>query len=93
MIKRVIVACGGAVATSTLAANKIRELCRKNGITVDILQMRISEISSHLYGTDLIVTTGRVKRDFGVPLIVGTAFISGIGVEETEAKILACLRK
>ena len=29
MKKKVIVACGGAVATSTIAAEKIRELCKK----------------------------------------------------------------
>lgn len=92
MTKRVIVACGGAVATSTIAAGKIRALCRKNGIPVEIVQVRISEIPSHLYGADLIVTTGRVKREFGVPLIVGTAFLSGIGVEQTEARILAQLK-
>ena len=32
MKKKVIVACGGAVATSTIAANKVVELGKKNGI-------------------------------------------------------------
>ena len=35
MKKKVIVACGGAVATSTIAANKVVELCKKNGIDVE----------------------------------------------------------
>ena len=56
MKKRVIVACGGAVATSTIAANKVVELCKKNGIDVEICQIRISEIESNL-PADLIVTT------------------------------------
>ena len=34
MKKKVIVACGGVVATSTIAANKVVELCKKNGIDV-----------------------------------------------------------
>lgn len=33
MKKKVIVACGGAVATSTIAANKVVELCKKTGST------------------------------------------------------------
>lgn len=92
MHKKVIVACGGAVATSTIAANKVVDLCKKNGIDVEICQIRISEIDSYLSGVDLIVTTSRVKRDYGIPLITGMPFISGVGVEKTEQDILAVLK-
>ena len=92
MKKKVIVACGGAVATSTIAANKVVELGKKNGNEIDICQVRISEIESNLSGASLIVTTSKVKRDYGVPLITGMPFISGIGVEKTERAILDVLR-
>ena len=91
MKKRVIVAYGGAVATSTIAANKVVELCKKNGIDVEICQIRISEIESNL-PADLIVTTSKVKRDYGVPLITGMPFISGVGVEKTEIAIMDVLK-
>lgn len=91
MKKRVIVACGGAVATSTIAANKVVELGKKHGIDIEICQVRISEIESNL-PADLIVTTSKVKRDFGTPLITGMPFISGVGVEKTEAAILEVLQ-
>lgn len=93
MKKKVIVACGGAVATSTVAANAIVDLAKENGIDIEIAQIRISEIESNL-PADLIVTTSKVKRDFGeVPLITGMPFISGIGVDKTKAKILDVLKK
>lgn len=93
MKKKVIVACGGAVATSTVAANAVVDLAKENGIDIEIAQIRISEIESNL-PADLIVTTSKVKRDFGgVPLITGMPFISGIGVEKTKAKILEVLKK
>lgn len=92
MKKRVIVACGGAVATSTIAANKVVELGRKHGIDIEICQVRISEIESNL-PADLIVTTSKVKREFGAPLITGMPFISGVGVEKTEAAILEVLQR
>ena len=91
MKKKVIVACGGAVATSTIAANKVVELCKNNDIDVEICQVRISEIASNL-PADLIVTTSNVKRDFGVPLIKGMPFISGMGVAKTEKEILKVLQ-
>lgn len=92
MKKKVIVACGGAVATSTIAAKKITELCRKHRIDVEICQIRISEIESHLDGACLIVTTTKIKRDYGVPHISGISFISGIGEEQTVEAILAVLK-
>lgn len=93
MKKKVIVACGGAVATSTIAADAVRDLAKRNGIDVEICQCRISEISSNLDNAVLIVPTSRVKRDYGIPLIPGTAFISGIGTDKLEAKILKVLKK
>lgn len=91
MKKKVIVACGGAVATSTIAANKVEELCKNNGIEVEIYQIRISEIESNL-PADLIVTTSKVKREYGVPLLTGMPFISGVGVEKTQQEILDVLK-
>lgn len=38
MKRKVIVACGGAVATSTMAAEEIKELCDANHIELDLVQ-------------------------------------------------------
>ena len=92
MKKKVIVACGGVVATSTIAANKVVELCKKNGIDVEICQIQILQIESNLSGAVLIVPTSKVKRDYGIPVITGMPFISGVGVEKTEAAILKVLQ-
>ena len=97
MKKKVIVACGGAVATSTVAANKVVDLCKKNGIDVEICQIRISEIGSNL-PADLIVTTSKVKAEYKnadgtiVPKVTGMPFISGVGVAKTEKAILDVLQ-
>lgn len=90
-MKRILVACGGAVATSTVAADRVRDLCRKNHIPVDVQQCRISELASRADQVDLIVTTAKVSRDYGKPVIHGIAFVSGINIEQTEAKILEIL--
>ena len=92
MKKKVIVACGGAVSTTTIAANKVVELCKKNGIDVEICQIQILEIESNLSGAVLIVPTSKVKRDYGIPVITGMPFISGVGMVKTEAAILKVLQ-
>lgn len=92
MKKKIIVACGGAIATSTVAANKIKELLKVNGIDGEVKQTRITELESEKEGADLIVTTAKVKKDFGIPTIHGVAFISGIGIEKLEQQILSALQ-
>lgn len=92
-MKKILVACGGAVATSTIAADRIRQLCQENGIPADVRQLRISELGSQTDGTDLIVTTAKVGRDYGVPVVHGIAFISGINAEATEQQILDILQR
>lgn len=90
--KRIIVACGGAVATSSMIAEKLETLCIENGIKVDIIQCRLSEIGSNLYGVDLIVPSARVKKDYGIPLVVGMPFISGIGLAKAKEEVLKVLK-
>jgi PTS system galactitol-specific IIB component len=92
MKKRVIVACGGAVATSTVAASRVVDLCKDNGIDVEIVQCRVSEIGANLTGVSLIVATSKVQKDHGLPFISGMPFISGVGVEKAEQAILAALK-
>ncbi|MDR2406040.1 MAG: PTS galactitol transporter subunit IIB [Deltaproteobacteria bacterium] len=92
MKKRVIVACGGAVATSTVAANKVVELCKKNGIDIEIVQCRVSEIQMNITGVALIVATSKVSKDYGIPFVSGMPFISGVGIEKTEEAILEALK-
>ena len=91
-MKKIIVACGGAVATSTVAADAIRDLCKNNGIQADVVQMRVIEIANNLNGEDLVVTTMRIKPDFDVPYVNGMAFLTGINKEATEEKILSYLK-
>lgn len=91
-MKKILVACGGAVATSTIAADRVRELCKTNGIQADVRQLRISELGSQAEGADLIVTTAKVGREYGVPVVHGIAFVSGINIESTEQKILEILQ-
>lgn len=91
-MKKVIVACGGAVATSTVVANKIREIAKREGIQVEVSQCKVNELDSKKVYVDLIVTIAKVKKDYGVPVVHGVAFISGINVDATEEKILDILR-
>ena len=86
------VACGGAVATSTMAAEEIKELCADHNIELDLVQCRVNEIETYMDGADLICTTARVERTFGdIPVVHGMPFVSGVGIEALQQKILGIL--
>lgn len=92
-MKKIIVACGGAVATSTMAAEEIKELCSDNQIQIEIIQCRVNEIDSYIDDeVALICTTAKIDRDFAdIPLVHGMPFISGVGIDELKEKILSIL--
>lgn len=91
--KIVYVACGGAVATSTVAAEKIKALLKENGIEAEVNQVRISELSSHKDHADLFVTTAKISKDYGIPVVHGAPFITGIRQEKAEQDVLNALTK
>lgn len=94
MKRKIIVACGGAVATSTLAAEEIKELCAEHEITLDLIQCRVTEIETYMEGADLICTTARVDRQFGdIPVVHGMPFVSGVGIDVLRQKILTLLQE
>jgi PTS system galactitol-specific IIB component len=93
MAKTVIVSCGTAIATSTVAAKAIEEACKEAGIKVVTKQCKAAEIPELLkQGADLIVTTSQMRFDPGIPVVKGLSFLTGIGKEQTIAEILDYLK-
>lgn len=93
MTKTVIVSCGTAIATSTVAAKAIEDACKEAGIKVITKQCKAAEIPRLLEaGADLIVTTSQIRFDPGIPVVKGLSFLTGIGKEQTIAEILEYLK-
>jgi len=90
--KRILVACGTAIATSTVVAKAIEEALKERGIDVTTRQCKASEIKSIVSGYDLVVTTTPVPSDLGIPVIQTLAFLTGMGKEEVIEQIVAALK-
>ncbi len=91
--KVVLVACGTAVATSTVVARAIEEACKKNGISIMARQCKASEVRMLVeQGADLIVTTTPVPKDLGIPVIQGLPFLTGIGKDAVLKQIIDTLK-
>lgn len=89
--KLVLVACGTAIATSTVVARAIEEEMAARGIKVKTRQCKAAEVPSLAPSADLIVTTTPVPSDLGVPVIQTLAFLTGIGKEQVVQQIFDIL--
>lgn len=91
--KRILVACGTGIATSTLVAKKIEEALKARGIDVFVDQCKAAEAPSKAANFDLIVTTTPVSNTGNTPVIRSISFLSGVGVEKDIEKIIETLQQ
>ena len=90
-MKKVIVACGTGMATSSIISEKVREILDKNDIQYTLSQVQLSELEMYK-GADLFITSMKLQEDYGLPVVVGTPFLIGIGEDEGAQKILDILK-
>lgn len=86
--KRVLVACGTAIATSTHVANRLEREFRARGMDVDITQCRVAEIGAYADDVDVVVATAQVAQPLQVPVVSGIPFLTGIGDDEALKQVL-----
>jgi len=92
MTKRVLVACGAGIATSTVVCNKVENLLKENNVDAEVVQCKIAEVKSKQEGADLIVSTTILPTTYDIPAIIATAYIMGIGMEALDKQILDALK-
>jgi PTS system galactitol-specific IIB component len=90
-MKKILVACGTAIATSTVVAKKLEEMLRARGLEVRIDQCKASEVPSKAAAYDLIVSTTEVEGTAGKPLVRTLSFLTGVGIDADVAKIAGLL--
>lgn len=92
-MKRILVACGNGIATSTMVVSKIKNAMEEAGIPVEIGQSKLMEIPSKASQYDVVVTTGKYENDsVDTPIINAISLLTGINQEETIAKIVELLK-
>ncbi|SFL66848.1 PTS sugar transporter subunit IIB [Halanaerobium salsuginis] len=89
--KKVLVACGSGIATSTIIMDKLEEGLAERGIEVEFEQCKISEAKNYIedLSIDIIILNGPVNSEYSIPAFSGVSFLTGIGEEELFDKIVA----
>lgn len=96
--KTIIVACASSMITSTMAANKIKEIATKNNLPEPkILQLKFSEVQGALATNDVdfIVPTGKLQSNVtqDIKVISGTPFVTGVNEEKATEQVLLALKE
>ncbi|EJN55088.1 PTS sugar transporter subunit IIB [Loigolactobacillus coryniformis] len=93
-MKKILVACGSGIATSTVARTSLEDDLKERGINlkeIQFTQSSIPQIPSIASDYDLIITTAKYTEDVGVPVINGLPFLTNIGEDAVIDKIIAQL--
>lgn len=92
-MKRILVACGNGIATSTVVATKVREYLSSKGVEATTTQTKLMEVPSKVQDYDLLITTGQFEGQTGdTPVVKGMPILTGIGVDQTMEEILTILK-
>jgi PTS system galactitol-specific IIB component len=93
--KRVLIACGTAIATATVVAEKVKEIAKEAGVPVNVAQCKAAEVRGRIstFSPHVIVATTPVPKDLGIPVFNGVPFLSGVGMDELKAQIVEALKK
>lgn len=90
-MKKILVACGTGMSTSTIIAQKLQNYLTEEGIFVSTSQCCLNEIPLNCHGVDLIITAMKTDTDYGIPALNGAPLLTGINDEVLKQKIKTLL--
>ena len=92
-MKKIVVACGSGIATSTVVATKVKDLLDGNGVTdYEITKCSIAEAPSQCDGATLLVCTAAAPASIPCPVVSGVPFLTTVGKAQAEQDILAAVK-
>ncbi len=91
--KRIACVCGAAIASSSSIKYQLEEFFEREHITdVELICCRFRELEEYLDHICLIVTASPMFKDYPVPVISDTCYLSGIDCEPTNKRVLDILQ-
>lgn len=94
-MKKIVLACGSGVATSTAVAQKVATLLDENGLKgqYHIVQCAIAEAPSQCADAALLIATTVPPAGLSCEFVSGISFLTGMGLADAQKKILEIVSK
>ena len=91
--KRVACVCGAAIASSCSIKYQLEEFFEREQVNdVELICCRFSELDQYIDHICLIVTASPMFKQYPVPVVSDTCYLSGIDCEPTNRKILEIIQ-
>jgi len=88
MPKKIFAACGSGVASSTAVAERLKQLIKQRKLDAVVEVVDFKRLKSIAKQADLIVNIAPYDTtDYGVPVVNGVPFMTGVGMEEAMDEI------
>ncbi|AZO94758.1 PTS sugar transporter subunit IIB [Halocella sp. SP3-1] len=93
-MKRILMACGAGVCTSTAARTKVEKILNENGYSgqYKIEQCKIAEVPSKSADFDFVIATTMKPSGVKCPFVSGVSFLTGVGIDKTTKEILELIK-
>ena len=89
---KVLIACGSGIATSTLIANRVKEIAANAGFDISITQTKVVQVASEAADYDLIVASTEIPSSVKTPYVFALNYLTGINKESTDEEIIEKLK-
>nr|WP_315522434.1 PTS sugar transporter subunit IIB [Olegusella massiliensis] len=92
-MKKILVACAGGVATSTVVRSKLKKALDDAGLAGSYVleQCKVSDAPTKARSADLLIETTQIVGTFECPAYSGVPFLTGVGVDKLMPQILSDL--
>ena len=91
--KKIFVACGSGVASSETAAYKLRNLLRERKLEAEVEVVDFKRLRSIARQADILVNIAPYdKTEYGIPMVTGVPFLTGVGLAEVMDEIERLLK-
>ena len=87
-MKKLIVACGSGGATSQTVASKVERLLKEANVPCKIEAVDMKALEQYVKTADGYISIVRPKKDYGIPVFNGIAFLTGMGQKQELQKII-----
>ena len=89
-MKKILLACGTGIVTSTAVSQKLQKALDERGWEgkYKVTQCKIAEAPSKSNDADVCVATTQVSGDMQCPVVMGIAFLTGRGIEPVMEEII-----
>ena len=89
-MKKIVLACGSGIATSTMVAAKVKDLLDAHGYAGQyrIVQCAVAEAAVQSADADLLIATTMKPGGVACPFISGIPYLTGMGKDQVDAQVL-----